>query len=240
MDILLNTLYTPLDCPEVPTNFNLDEIKEWLVESYDKSSGHRAYLRRLGRMGEIKPRYPWDLTTVYDRHRNGWQNNFDEKFPSLATYFPEAFNLSLNEITSIIALPIRENHKGMGYYHQDGDEYGLRVYIDFNDAEGKLFLRKTIEPYNEQPPFGLRHTGSTENILEKNLVDEVIECKRASDKQCFFINNVRAGHTTYVSDQHKSRIAVIVYHNKTPEVLSKIADLVQRSVEKYKDYAIKY
>jgi hypothetical protein len=62
-----------------------------------------------------------------------------------------------------------------------------------------------------------------------------VDCKIVDPKQCFFLNNVRSAHATWTSKLGVSRIAVIVYHNGSEQVLSKIEKLVLQSAEKYKD-----
>ena len=115
------------------------------------------------------------------------------------------------------------------------------MYLDFEEGAGDLLLKKTKKAYDIQHAISARYfpAGFAPNI-EDFLQDEIRECRRIITKQCFYINNVRAAHTTRITNPGKSRIAVIIYHNKSQPVLDKINALVEHSLENYMDYAITY
>jgi hypothetical protein len=238
MKSLINVLYTPLDCAPQP-EIDLIEFKNWIRIYWEAAGERREHLKKIGKVGEDKvPNFPWKLTVVYNSH-DGWAGNFEKKFPELTDYFVKAFDLELSDIVTVLLLPVKEDHEGLGFWHQDHDDYGLRMYIDFSDPGGKLLLKKTKLPYDTQPKISPRYfsKGLAPNI-EDFLEDDVRECKIVDPKQCFFLNNIRSAHATWTSKSNVSRIAVIVYHNGSDSVLSKIEKLVLRSVEKYKDYAV--
>jgi len=240
MQSLINILYTPLDCPPQP-EVNLEEFRNWIKVYWEEIAQRRAHLKNTGKVGEDKvSNFPWKLTSAYN-NRDGWGGDFDKKFPELAEYFTKAFGLELSEVVNIILLPVKEDHEGQGFWHQDHDEYALRMYIDFGDPDGKLVMKKTKIPYDNQPAISPRYfpKGEAPNI-EDFLEEETFNCDIVSPKQCFFLNNVRAAHATWTSKLGVSRIAVIVYHNGSNEVLSKIEKLVMRSIEKYKDHVLVY
>jgi hypothetical protein len=193
-------------------------------------------------LGEnVSNNYPWSPVNPFNRTFGGWQGKFDERFPELADYFTSAYGLTIDDINNFLILPVKENHTGM-FWHQDPDEYALRMYLDFEDGAGELILKKTKEAYTEQPAISPRYFPSPELAVDIHnfLHDEIHECKRLKSSQCFYLNNVRAAHTTKIDVPGKSRIAVIIYHNKSTSVLNKINALVERSLEKYSDYAITY
>ena len=238
MKSLINILYTPLDCPPQPA-VNLTEFKSWITVYWEKIAERREHLKNIGKVGEDKvPNFPWKLTSAYTS-KDGWAGDFDKQFPELSKYFFEAFDLVPSDVLSILLLPVKDDHQGQGFWHQDHDEYALRMYIDFGDPGGKLLVKKTKLPYNKQPAISPRYypKGQAPNI-EDYLEEAVLDCKIADPKQCFFLNNVRSAHATWTSKLGVSRIAVIVYHNGSEQVLSKIEKLVLQSAEKYKDYVL--
>jgi hypothetical protein len=240
MESLINILYTPLDCPPQP-KIDLEEFRSWIKVYWEEIAKRREHLKNTGKVGEDKvSNFPWKLTSAYN-NKDGWGGNFNKKFPELAEYFTSAFGLELSEVVNIILLPVKEDHEGLGFWHQDHDEYALRMYIDFGDPDGKLVMKKTKIPYDNQPAISPRYfpKGEAPNI-EDFLEDEILNCDIVDPKQCFFLNNVRSAHATWTSKLGVSRIAVIVYHNGSDAVLSKIEKLVLRSIEKYKDHVVVY
>jgi hypothetical protein len=240
MNTLLNTLYTPLDCPDRP-EYDVIKLKEWISDQHQKLREIRAHMHQGNNIGEhVVKNYPWAPVNPFNRTFGGWQGDFDTKFPALANYFSSAFDLTINDINNLLVLPVKEDHSGM-FWHQDPDENGLRMYLDFEESDNGLALKKTKLPYEQQPEISARYfpAGGAPNI-EDFLEDEIHTCRLLKPSQCFYLNNVRAAHSTVIHATGKSRIAVIIYHNKTKPVLDKIAKLVERSVTKYSDYAITF
>ena len=238
MNSLINILYTPLDCPPQP-EIDLNKFNAWIKFYWEETANRREHLKKIGKVGEDKVHnFPWKLTSAYNS-KEGWGGDFDKKFPELAEYFTKAFDLELTNIMNIILLPVKDDHEGLGFWHQDHDEYALRMYIDFGDPEGKLFIKKTKLPYDNQPAISPRYfpTGECPNI-EDFLDTEMFNCDIVDTKQCFFLNNVRSAHATWTSKLGVSRIAVIVYHDGSEKVLDRIEKLVLRSIKKYKKHVI--
>ena len=45
---------------------------------------------------------------------------------------------------------MNNNHQGRGFWHNDGDRGGYRMYLNYeNFDEDSLLLRKTKEPYDD-------------------------------------------------------------------------------------------
>lgn len=239
MSTLLNTLYTPLDCPPRPA-YDVVALKEWITEYHVKLAEIRSYMKQGAGIGN-KTETIWTPVNPYNKFFLGWQGDFDKKFPELANYFTSAFGLTENDITNILILPINKEYTGK-FWRQDPDEYGLRMFLDLDEnSSTKMYVKKTIEPYTEQPALSARHfpEGHAPNIVEFLQQGET-ECKLVSPSQCYYVNNVRGSHATDVTSLGESHITVIVYHNKSFPVIRKITALVERSLEKYKDYAITY
>ena len=111
------------------------------------------------------------------------------------------------------------------------------MYLNYeNFDEDSLLLRKTKEPYNHNNWEIIDEDNDEwdDNLLQK----KEYKCKMIRPNQCFYVNNYRSAHATYVNETPKGipRIAVIANPKEIP-----IDDsLVVNSAKKYKDYAIMY
>jgi hypothetical protein len=232
-------LYTPLDVVEKP-EFDVEKLQTWLSNNYRPLKEYKDILSETKNAAEkVIENYPWDLTVAYfnlfDDSGPGWLGKFNEEFPELSKHMYECFNLSIEDIGLIVFLPIKQGHNGLGFWHNDTDWYGLRHYFCFESADtNKLLLRKTKVDYIERPSFQLP---IDEDVY---LQDETFECKLLSTTQSFFLNNVRAVHSTYTVTPDVTRIAAFVTGKvgKRAEMQKKIESLVVRSAEKYQEYAI--
>lgn len=234
-------LYTPLDIPK-PPEFCLASLKAWLKDTYLKQKEAETSQLDAGGVNEseavVKEQYPWDLTLAYLNMFDsgpGWCNSFDKLFPELSNWMLEGFGLDAEDVGSIIMLPVRENHKGQGFWHNDPEPWGIRFYLEFEEiGANKLLMRRTKEPYNFRRDFDLP-------VDIKELTKEpTMECKILHNKQGFFLNNVRAIHSTYTEIPNKTRIACFITskaRNPT-RFLDKISALALRSAKAYPEYAI--
>lgn len=243
MENLLKVIYTPLDCPPIP-EFSIDEIRQWIKETHnnEQQSFIKSYYNKKTAEQYYKESYPWDLTFVkwemWD-HELGWLNQFNIKFPSLSKYFYEAFGILDEEIGQISLLPTRENFTGIGFWHNDMDNFGLRMYLEFDHLnENKLLFKKTKFPHTEWKHFGY---SKDYNYISNELQDDVIDCKIMNSTQCFYINNVRSVHTTYTVKKG-NRIAVFISPKPSfkKDVWKKTEELVYNSALKFQDYSVFY
>ena len=238
---LNDVLYTPLDVPKMP-EYDLTKLELWLKTNYQSLSNYKNIFTKASyRTGEMSiDRYPWDLTAAYFNMTDsgpGWLGNFDKEFPSLSKYFYEAFSLSLEDIGLIILLPVRETYTGFGFWHNDADLTGLRMYLGFeNQQEDRLFLKRTKKANSLKSlpkyDFPIDHT--------KYLQEELIECKTLHSRQCFYLNNFRSVHATYTEKPGTTRIAAFVTGKVSNQykIMKKINELVVSSALKYKDYSV--
>jgi hypothetical protein len=132
---------------------------------------------------------------------------------------------------------MNNNLQGRGFWHNDGDRGGYRMYLNYeNFDEDSLLLRKTKEPYNYNNWEIINETMNEwdDSILQK----KEYKCKMIKPNQCFYVNNYRSAHATYVNETPKDipRIAVIA----NPKEIPTDDSLVVNSAKKYKDYAIMY
>ena len=229
--------YTPLDVPE-PPEYSVDEVKQWIIENTDELQPCVKDLCSRGMAAQdIDYKYPWRLVFAYWDEYGGWLNDFDKKFPELSKYLHEVYNISEDELTSIILLPMNNNLQGRGFWHNDGDRGGYRMYLNYeNFGEDSLLLRKTKEPYNHN---NFKSISETDNNWDDGFLQKKeYECKMIKPNQCFYLNKYCSAHATYVEKQPKDlpRIAVII----NPKEIPTDDSLVTKSAEKFKDYAIMY
>jgi len=230
----IDICYTPLDVSKSP-DYSIDDVKTWITENTETLQQCVDDLCKRGLAAQkTAEKYPWRLVFAYWDEYGGWLNDFDKKFPELSKYMHEAFSLKEDELESILLLPMNNDVTGYGFWHNDGDKAGYRMYL--NNDVGSLFLRKTKTPYdsNHWPRIVEDDDTWNDNKLEKTEY----ECKLLSSNQCFFLNNHRSAHATYTEKKPQDipRIAVIINPKKIP------TDdiLVVISAKKYKDYAIMY
>lgn len=213
-------LYTPLDCPAQPL-VNLDAINTWTIANAAELDAQRERLANEGNIAErTEPNYPWDVKVIYRKVNDadiGWVGNFDAEFPELAAYFYGAYGLTLDDLGAVVMLPVKKDNVGIGFWHRDPGPNGLRMYLEFEDqVDNKLLLRKVNTP------------------------ESTVECKMLSNKQCFYLDNTNAEHTTYTTVPGKIRIAILLEckPGMTDMWKQKITSLVESSAAKYPEYAI--
>lgn len=217
-----NILYTPLSCPAQPA-YLIADINAWATDNSAEIAVQKNKLNEEQHIAELNvDNYPWNVTVVYrkfDSSDCGWVGGFDNQFPELAKYFYEGFGLSLDDLGIVLLLPIKQNHVGLGFWHRDPDNYGLRMYLEYeNQQENTLLIRANDDKQN------------------------VKQCKIMSNKQGFFLNNNLSEHTTYTTVPNKTRIAVLIIgklDQQSQEMWKqKIAPLVERSAAAYPNYAV--
>lgn len=233
----IDILYTPLKVDPVP-DFDLEKLNQWMLKNYkDAEQYSKAIITDEGVHGE---NYPWDINHAYYDMKGdgpGWMNNFDKEFPELAEHLSTALGIPLSEYGEILFLPIREKHEGFGFWHQDPDLSGIRLYLEFEDMESnKLLMRRTIEPYTER--FTLKQHEYINSHLY--LEPEIIECKVSDHRQWFYLNNDRAVHSTWTTTKKKNRIAVIVSGRPGDDkkFIDGVESLIVESSKHFKDYAL--
>ena len=227
----LDILYTPLDTPNVPTA-DIPKLLDWIKNNaVSQSITNRPDASRDLMVKESK--YPWDI--IYPKIKNNWQYNFDTTFPVLAKFFSSAYGLEEEEVTGVVLLPVKPEFAGIGFWHSDPDQHGLRMYIENHETENFLLMRPTIEPYNKRPQFGV-----DASFKNTPLQDKIISATLRANNQTFFINNTRAVHAVNTVNPGTVRIAVIILCVDTPKVTSHINELILQSAEKFKEFAIQW
>lgn len=235
-------LYTPIDVPE-PPKFDIDNLMRFVNKN--KNSEIRSFLSN-GFTAEnvLKDQYPWDLTAIYFNFLDngpGWLDGFDKKFPELANYLINIYGLDISDIGNIILLPSSPQHVGYGFWHNDVDVTGLRLYLYIEETEKhKLFLKRSkidhgMEFQKNSPVWQVP-------IDHSLFEDHVDECRYPEGKNAFayYLNNLRSVHVPWVAETNLLRIPVLITPKKTTwqQVHDKTTDLIVKSAEKFKEYAI--
>ncbi len=235
---LIDILYTPLDLPE-PPQIDTNNLLTWIDNHRPEQESFRNFLRDayIADDNSNKFVWPWNMGLAYlnwDDTGPGWLSNFDKHFPELSSYFHTVFDIPIEDLGTIVLLPVKKKHTGMGVLHQDHDDFGLRVYLEFEHiGQNKLLLQKTRVPYESKPKLSYP-------IDPKLLQKDIIECKTLKSRGCWFINNARAVHGTYTEVEDSTRIAVIVSGNprSNTSIANRMTEKIISSAEKYKDYAV--
>lgn len=218
---IFDILYTPLDLPEMP-KIDLPKLRTWISDYKD-----RQEIDNRGDFSKVLPNpdYPWDI--IYARTKHGWYNDFDKLFPDFAEYSIQGFGLDPSDIHDIILLPIKHTFTGLGFYHSDLDEYGLRFYLENNETENFLYIKPTTKPYITR-----------DQLLAGQQFQDIEHAARLlKPNQAFFINNVRAVHAVNSTELSPTRIAVIVSVLK-PLAQHKLKELIINSAKKFSEHTI--
>jgi hypothetical protein len=224
----LDILYTPLDTPLVP-KFDLLKLESWIGDNFARQQ--IADRRDGSKIDAISNMYPWKL--IYAREQDNWCADFDKLFPDLAQFFYSAYGLDEDDINNVIMLPVKPQFKGVGFWHSDVDSYGLRMYLVNDEVDDFLLMKSTAEPYLERPAFGL-------DFKDIKFKEEILSPKLFAPNQTFYLNNTRSIHAVNVQNPGVLRMALIVSPKYKKSIEQHLNNLIVRSAEKFKDYAIYY
>ncbi len=217
----MNILYTPLDLPE-PPNVDIAKLRQWIDQYKDDQ-----IVENRTDSSKILPadEYPWDI--IWVRNQCEWYKDFAEKFNELANYCIQGFGITEEDAFSIVLLPIKKTFTGLGFWHSDHDEYGLRFYIENNETDNFLYVKPTVNACFSRDQL----------VKEQKFQDKILSAKLLKPNQSFFINNVRAVHAVHTTELSPTRIAVIIAVPK-PLITHKLKDLLISSAKKYEEYAL--
>jgi len=234
----LDILYTPLDTIEVP-DVDIPRLLEWVANH--TSSQQIPERTDASKVPEVSKFYPWNI--IYPRHNSEWKYDFDKEFSQLAEYFYKAFDMHEKDLFSVTLLPVKTEFAGMGFWHSDPDDYGLRMYLENQEPDDFLQIRPTVFPYNTRPQFGRDANFNNKSPHDRTffntikLQDRTFSATLRKPKQTFYLNNVRAVHAVQAFHPGTIRIAAIV-SSLNRNLKQQFNDLVVRSAEKYSDLAI--
>jgi hypothetical protein len=224
-------LYTPIDSDDVP-EYDLNKLLEWVKNHQDQNIFNRP---DSSRYKNFDNEYPWDI--VYLKYNGQWKFDFNVEFPELANFFSSAFELQENNIYTVGLLPVKNDFVGTGFWHNDADHHGLRIYLENEEPGDFLLIKPTVEPYNIHRMYGGR--GTTEPVIPNvPLQDVTYSAKLKNSRQVFYLNNKRAIHAIQVPVAGRIRIAVLIKAIGTADVNNHINNLICDSAKKFAEYAI--
>lgn len=223
-------LYTPLNV-EVP-QFDIPKLREWMAKNSKQSLNDRAD----GSLRTPRSLYPWNIS--YGMIERKWAGNFDKEFPDMVQFLYDGFNIKPEDMYALVFLPSKPDFVGVGFWHADPDETGLRIYLDNDDGDKDFLLMKRTK----RKLLSRRELGNIpDNGISPRFCDEIITPKLYKPSQAFYLNNVCAIHSAQIHRKNATRIAILPllneYHRpwKHPKVLN---DLIISSAETFKDFAI--
>lgn len=241
---MFDVLYTPLDCPQPPL-IDFDKLEAWVNR---QPKNPRQWMMSKMNYQVQNEQYPWDYITLYHNPRrgsggptasaDGWLAGINRVFPELIEYLRTPFGIPVEEFGNIVLLPLRPGHSGF-YWHRDDDANGMRMYLDHEDSENNhLYMRRSVERDRWPLPWFYDATSPKTGFQEEDLL-----CKVLHPRQCFFLNNVRALHSTVTNVPGKRRVTLLFRdlnpRGDVPCRLNQLsADLILRSAEKFKDHAV--
>ena len=223
-------LYTPLMSPNFPS-YDYTKLLSWIHKFYSTQTIQNRPDGSERISGDI---YPWNI--IYAKFDYAWRFNFDKEFPELAAFFGDAYNLATSEIDSVVLLPVKDEHRGLGFWHRDPDKWGLRMYLENTELENSLLIKPTKLPHNfhSELPSTINPVGPWEFIQDVQYAANI-----PNPQQVFYLNNVRAIHTVNKSIPNSKRFAVIVSTGKPMVSMPQhLRDLILTSAEHYKESAI--
>jgi hypothetical protein len=232
-------LFTPLITPDFPNTFSVEKLEQWFSKVYPQPilKEHHPGTRAEVKLKELNKIYPFNACVAKYMH-HGWLNNFDIEFSDFVSFLENTYGIEKTDIDILVFLPISEKVDGLGFFHSDLDEAGLRMYIVNEDPESNpLYLIPTKEPYETRPS----HIFSA--VLEEDdpcLQKKKHIAKLPNDIKGFYVNNVRAVHSPFISKPAKRIAMQILNFSKDNEFKKKTQKLLEDSVEKYKDYVIRW
>jgi hypothetical protein len=140
--IIPDLIYTPLD---ISTNIPYKKplLIEWLDNNYKSLFYYKSKLSTAEEV--LKDDYLWDLIPVnwniFD-DGPGWLNDFDKDFYDLKNFICDEFKLFEKDLGAVVFLKMRPTYSGWGFWHIDADPFGLRIMLDVDVSNEKLYVKK--------------------------------------------------------------------------------------------------
>lgn len=244
-------IYCPLDLPDPPA-VDQQKLMAYIAMRHERDKGTLAgsvagatgpialdspWLKYTASWSETKDTYPWRLLHLMrsDFKDNGW-----EYFPEFKRWFPEV-------AAYIEALPVREfytisllNQKpgtDVGLHTDPDVWFGLRFYL-VNKSNARIFFQKARDPRDKRLFNIIYERGKVKKLPWENVV-HAEKFYGGYPRPCFpfHLTTTHAAHAVEAvpDDAEDSRVTGFIIGRVNP---TKYAELLARSVEKYKDYAI--
>jgi hypothetical protein len=236
-----NLIYVPLDL-EIP-KVDKEEFLNWFDETYAKVKEsnyvdgvllNQESSKRLGPSQNNKNIYPWENVSLfkhYKQHTLYYQSCL-LKFPTIKNYIE---NLPFEALSTTNILK-QEPGTNVGVHTDFDIWFGTRFYI-INKSDARIFFQKAKYPTSIRIT---QYNNDEKRIPWDQLIhDEKIYARYPTPECSFHLTSTHAVHGVEAvpEDINCSRIT-FQFSGKLNPV--KYAELLERSLEKYGDYAIWY
>ena len=228
-------IYVPLDVP-LPT-VDKTSILSWFDDTFNEDPMYGKSVAYINAKSYVihPDDYPWDSIRLPQKDYKTKLENF----PAIVEYID---SLPFEEITGVSLI---RQHPGVDVpVHSDNDGWKRITSYLLNDSDSRIFFQKALRPtlpfrrLNRLEVTSYDEEGRMKIIRSwQNVVSpEKIYAQYPVPNCSFHINNSHAVHgVETVPNQGFSRITMTVNGNFD---FVKYAELLTRSLEKYKDYAI--
>lgn len=244
-------IYCPLDLPAPPI-VDLAKFFQWALIHGRQHSRDKYEIKPglIARSPESQTREAVGYTTWYycwAKHytdQNHWIGDFDIKFPELVEYS----KLFPFDVVSSMSFIIQQQNTP-SFLHVDPDEHlGMRYYL-FNNVGNKLYFHKTLTKLDTKIDQWDMENGKLKKRDWPKIVDtnNKIYANIPELRIPWCVTSLRAVHgVDPMTEVVGSKITGFVYgagpftdpSRESQYNFDKLHDLLERSVEKYHQYAI--
>jgi hypothetical protein len=244
-----NLIFCPLDLP-APPEINEEQLFAYIAMRDQRDNGtyggsisntldmHSPNVKYTASWSKTKDIYPWRLMHLMRRDfkDKGWEfwDEFKEWLPELAAYFE---SMPVKEFFTISLL----NQKAgadVGLHTDPDLRFGLRFYA-VNQSDAKIYFQKAKVPHDMRlVNVSTDVNGQTKQFPWSNVVeDEKIYATYPKPLFPFHLTATHAAHGVEAVPEgvNDARVTGFMICKVDPV---KYAELLARSVEKYKDHAI--
>jgi hypothetical protein len=249
--------YAPLDIPDfmdVYPGFDLAEFAVWREEAaaeceevYRKlypanlsgsiDTGKQRYSTALA---AFDADYPWYRVQGKMAENGQYVAGFGRRFPEIIDYITKY--LPFDELQCVTFLNSRDAHPVFAHFDRESGEYGYRVYMHNEDPDGQpaLYFLKPDRPLRPYPANKLEFVEQDGVLLPKAWEDSFdLPLKRhyaypKSKTQSWILSAKTFPHAADRTHAN-ARLVMLPFG---PINAARQADLINRSLVKYKDYVI--
>jgi hypothetical protein len=216
-------IFCPLDLPE-PPRVARRALVDWVSAARAASPTNEEHLARGGS-------YPWN--SAYAAYHGKWRHGFDAHFPGVCAYLARFPVASWTCVNVLIQEPQRDV-----WLHTDPDPVlGWRVYLGHGGA--RVFFCPTLERSRTRlstwTPEGPRDWSKSVRTGER------LYARLPASSCAWTLNSYRAAHGVEThAGAAGERVTLLLVPDLEQLDLDAYLALLERSVERYRDYAIWY
>jgi len=226
-ELFKNLLFCPLDLP-TPPEIDYDDFCDWRIEQAEFNKKHNF----TAALADGKQTYPWEVAwaTWWNTYNTDepWIAGFDKRFPELVEYIKL---YPFKQAKSISFLDQKESRDV--YLHTDPDaRWGMRFYL-FNGLGEKLYFVRSKTALNER--ITTMKDGAYQDLWEQSQ-KEKLYAHFPQERCAWMLNSFRAFHGIDANPAPQGNRVTCVLIGEYD--YDKLFDLLGRSIEKHKEYAI--